>query len=106
MKYLIIGLLATTLAGCASTPRIDSSNFSNKLTDKCIAKLPADMKQDKKAHTRCALNATARVSLLERTYELRGPSALNRCKQKHKDEASVNACYLDDQKKFFEMGLK
>ena len=106
MRYLIIGLLAITVAGCASSPRVDSSVYSNKLTNQCIAQLPADMQQNRKARTRCALNASAKVSLLERTYELRGPSALNRCKQQHQDEASVNTCYLDDQKKYFEMGLK
>ncbi|MDH5360316.1 MAG: hypothetical protein OEX03_07115 [Gammaproteobacteria bacterium] len=106
MKYIIIGLLAVTVTGCASSPRVDSSLYSNKLTNQCIAQLPADMQKNRQARTRCALNATARVSLLERTYELRGPTALNRCKQQHQDKAGVNACYLEDQKKFFEMGLK
>ncbi|GHB59566.1 hypothetical protein GCM10008107_05910 [Psychrosphaera saromensis] len=92
MKKVSVLLFLTVLAGCSSTGSESTAKYSEALTQKCIASLPASDKDSKQSATECALEAGKKIHTAYRIYELRADADYKKCKESTSSKETAEEC--------------
>lgn len=93
MKKVSVLLFLTVLAGCSATDSGSSTaKYSEALTQKCIASLPASEKDSKQSATDCALQAGKKIHTAYRIYELRADADYKKCKESTSSKETLKEC--------------
>jgi len=93
MKKVSVLLFLTVLAGCSATDSGSSTaKYSEALTQKCIASLPASEKDSKQSATDCALQAGKKIHTAYRIYELRADADYKKCKESTSSKETLEEC--------------
>ncbi|WP_336366186.1 hypothetical protein [Marinobacter sp. C2H3] len=98
---VFVPTLVFLLAGCSAGPTISTSSYEADIRDRCLSRLPDELKEDREKITGCTTTALFNVRLASRIYETMADDHKAACEQEFAKPAEAEACFIKKQKEFF-----